>query len=116
MPTKRQRPHRAELLMPAGDLDRLKTVILYGADAVYAGTPDMSLRTQSGFSLDQLREGIEFAHARQKRVYLALNLFAHNRDVAKLPEFLATIRSMQPDGVILSPGPGRMYSLKLPGA
>lgn len=102
MPTKRQRPHRAELLMPAGDLDRLKTVILYGADAVYAGTPDMSLRTQSGFSLDQLREGIEFAHARQKRVYLALNLFAHNRDVAKLPEFLATIRSMQPDGVIVS--------------
>lgn len=88
--------------MPAGDLDRMKTAILYGADAVYAGTPDMSLRTQSGFSLEDLKEGIEFAHARGKRVYLTLNLFAHNRDIEKLPSFLATIREMRPDGVIIS--------------
>ncbi len=88
--------------MPAGDLNRMKTAILYGADAIYAGTPDMSLRTQSGFSLDDLREGIEFAHERGKRVYLTLNLFAHNRDIEKLPSFLATIREMRPDGVIVS--------------
>lgn len=88
--------------MPAGDLLRLKTAILYGADAVYAGTPDMSLRTQSGFSLDDLKEGIEFAHAHNKRVYLTLNLFAHNRDVEKLPAFLNTIRDMKPDGLIVS--------------
>jgi putative protease len=99
---KRKRPERAELLMPAGDLNRLKTAILYGADALYAGTPDMSLRTQSGFSLEDLKEGIEFAHAHKKRVYLTLNLFAHNRDIEKLPGFLATIRTMQPDGVIVS--------------
>ncbi len=88
--------------MPAGDLNRLKTVIMYGADAVYAGTPDMSLRSQSGFSLEDLKEGIEFAHARGKRVYLTLNLFAHNRDIEKLPGFLKTIREMNPDGVIVS--------------
>jgi putative protease len=93
---------QTELLMPAGDLNRLKTAILYGADAVYAGTPDMSLRSQSGFSLDELQEGIEFAHARQRRVYLTLNLFAHNRDVEKLPLFLKTLREMRPDGIIVS--------------
>jgi putative protease len=88
--------------MPAGDLLRLKTAILYGADAVYAGTPDMSLRTQSGFSLQDLAEGIEFAHARGKRVYLTLNLFAHNKDIHKLPAFIDTILHMKPDGVIVS--------------
>src|SRR5690606_1478486 len=98
----RPRPNRAELLMPAGDLHRMKIAILYGADAIYAGTPDMSLRTASGFSLEDLREGIAFAHERGKRVYLTLNLFAHNRDIEKLPAFLATIREMKPDGVIVS--------------
>lgn len=88
--------------MPAGDLLRLKTAIHYGADAVYAGTPDMSLRTQSGFSLEDLASGIAFAHERGKRVYLTLNLFAHNRDIEKLPQFVDTIRRMSPDGVIVS--------------
>ena len=55
---------KSELLMPAGNLDKLKTAVLYGADAIYLGTPDMSLRTKSEFSLEQIREGIEFAHAR----------------------------------------------------
>ncbi len=88
--------------MPAGDLHRMKIALLYGADAVYAGTPDMSLRSGSGFSLQELSEGIAFAHALGKRVYLTLNLFAHNRDVEKLPLFTETIRSMKPDGVIVS--------------
>ncbi len=97
-----QRRAQAELLMPAGDLQKMKTAVLYGADAIYAGTPDMSLRTRSGFSLEDLAEGIRFAHEHGKRVYLTLNLFAHNSDIAKLPEFLATIRKMGPDGVIIS--------------
>lgn len=96
------RAHRAELLLPAGDLEKLRAAVLYGADAVYAGTPDMSLRTQSGFSLDDLREGVAFAHERGKRVYLTLNLFSHNKDVEKLPEFVETIRSIGPDGVIVA--------------
>lgn len=93
---------RTELLLPAGDLAKLKAAILYGADAVYAGTPDLSLRSTSGFGLDELREGIEYAHARGKRVYLTLNLFSHNRDIDRLASYLDTIRSLGPDGVIVA--------------
>lgn len=93
---------RSELLMPAGSLSKLKTAILYGADAVYAGTPDLSLRTQSSFTLEELLEGVRFAHERGKRIYLTLNLFTHNRDIEKLPEFVKTVRQVNPDGVIVS--------------
>ena len=63
---------KAELLLPAGSLVKLKTAILYGANAVYAGTPDMSLRTQSKFTLEDLKEGIDFVHAHGKKIYLTL--------------------------------------------
>jgi putative protease len=92
----------AELLMPAGSLEKLKIAILYGADAVYMGTPDMSLRTRSNFTLDEVVEGISFCHSHGKRAYLTLNLFSHNRDIEKLPEYVATIRKVQPDGVIVA--------------
>jgi putative protease len=88
--------------LPAGDLERLRTAVLYGADAIYAGTPDMSLRTQSGFSLEDLREGVRFAHQHGRRVYLTLNLFSHNKDVAKLPAYVETLREIGPDGVIVA--------------
>ena len=93
---------KPELLLPAGTLDRLKTAILYGADAVYCGTPDMSLRVKSGFTLEDVVEGIEFAHARGKKVYLTLNLFSHNKDIEKLPEFIDTVKKVKPDGLIVS--------------
>lgn len=102
---------RAELLMPAGDLTKLKTAVLYGADAVYIGTPELSLRTRSAFGLSELQAGIAFAHAHGKRVYLTLNLFSHNQDIAKLPGFVATLRQSQPDGVIVS-DPGVFQYLK----
>lgn len=97
--------------MPAGSLSKLKTAVLYGADAVYAGTPDLSLRTQSAFSLEELLEGVRFAHAHGVRIYLTLNLFTHNRDVEKLPEFVKTVRKVAPDGVIVS-DPGVFHFLK----
>ena len=93
---------KAELLLPAGSLVKLKTAILYGADAVYAGTPDMCLRAQSKFSVEDLREGIDFVHCHGKKIYLTLNLFMHNRDVAKLPQFVQTLRDLQPDGVLIA--------------
>lgn len=96
------RPQRSELLMPAGDLARMKVAILYGADAVYCGTPDLSLRTKSGFSVEDLIEGITFAHQHGKRVYLTLNLYSHNKDIEKLPAFMETIRKVKPDGVIIA--------------
>ncbi|MBM3590483.1 MAG: peptidase U32 [Alphaproteobacteria bacterium] len=93
---------KPELLMPAGNLDRLKTAILYGADAVYIGTPDMSLRVKSSFSLEDVVEGIEYAHSFGKKVYLTLNLFSHNKDVEKLPQFIETVKKVKPDGLIVS--------------
>jgi len=102
MTTKEPNMLKSELLMPAGNLDKLKTAVLYGADAIYLGTPDMSLRTKSEFSLEQIREGIEFAHARGKRIYLTLNLFSHNKDVPKLEEYIETIKELKPDGVIIA--------------
>src|SRR5690606_39009576 len=102
---------RAELLMPAGSLSRLKTAILYGADAVYAGTPDLSLPTQSDFPLADLVEGIRFVRQQGKKIYLTLNLFTHNRDVEKLPRLVETLRDLAPDGVIVS-DPGVFQYLK----
>ena len=94
--------HRAELLLPAGSLTKLKTAILYGADAVYAGTPDMCLRAQSKITMEDLKEGIKFVHEHGKKIYLTLNLFMHNGDVEKLPQFVATLRELQPDGVLIA--------------
>lgn len=93
---------KPELLLPAGSLDRLKTAILYGADAVYCGTPDMSLRVKSAFSLEDLVEGIKYAHAHGKKVYLTLNLFSHNKDIEKLPHYIETVKAVKPDGLIIS--------------
>jgi putative protease len=94
--------HRAELLMPAGNLRKLKMAVLYGADAVYLGTPDMSLRTKSQFSLEDVIEGVEFCHAHGKRAYLTLNLFSHNKDIPKLEEYIQTVRTVKPDGLIIA--------------
>ncbi|MBP5215645.1 MAG: U32 family peptidase C-terminal domain-containing protein [Alphaproteobacteria bacterium] len=102
---------KSELLLPAGSLLKLKTAILYGADAVYAGTPDMSLRTQSKFSLEDLQEGIEFVHAHGKKIYLTLNLYIHNEEAKKLPQFVETLKKLQPDGVLVA-DPGVFYYLQ----
>ena len=86
---------KSELLLPAGSLVKLKTALLYGADAVYAGTPDMSLRTQSKFSLEELKEGIRIVHEAGKKIYLTLNLYIHNEEARKLPQFVETLRQLK---------------------
>ena len=93
---------RSELLMPAGNLRKLKLAILYGADAVYLGTPDMSLRTKSEFSLEEVIVGVAFCHAHGRRAYLTLNLFSHNKDIEKLDEYIDTVRKVRPDGLIIA--------------
>jgi len=102
MVVKISRPERSELLMPAGDLQKLKMAVLYGADAIYLGTPDLSLRTKSAFSLEDVVEGVKFAHRHGKRVYLTLNLFSHNKDIPKLEQYVQTVRQVKPDGVIIA--------------
>ena len=93
---------KPELLLPAGSFERMKTAFLYGADAVYCGTPSMSLRAKSQFTIEEVKEGVELAKQLGKRVYLTLNLFAHNKDLERLPEFVKTLREIQPHGVIVA--------------
>lgn len=93
---------RPELLLPAGSFDRMKTAFLYGADAVYCGTPSMSLRAQSQFTMEQVKDGVALANQLGKKVYLTLNLITHNSDLEKLPDFVKTLREIQPHGVIVA--------------
>ena len=106
---------KSELLLPAGSLSRLKTAILYGADAVYSGTPDLSLRLKSSFPLEHLQEGVDFVHNANKKLYLTLNLFSHNKDIEKLTLFIDTIKQIQPDAIIISdPGIFQFIHERLP--
>ena len=74
--------NKPELLAPGGSLAKLKIAIEYGADAVYIGGEAFSLRTAAeNFTVDEIREGIEFAHARGKKVYLTANILPHNDDI-----------------------------------
>jgi putative protease len=102
---------KPELLLPAGSLCALKTAFLYGADAVYVGIPEMSLRAKSKFPLEEMDEGISLAHSTGKKVYLTLNLFSHNKDILKLEDFTKTIRTLKPDGIIIS-DPGILQYIK----
>lgn len=99
---------QAELLLPAGDLDKLKTAVGFGADAVYAGGKEYSLRAAAGnLSLQEMTEGLHYVHARGKKLYVAVNILARNRDLKNLPAYLEELARLQVDGVIIS-DPGVM--------
>lgn len=92
-----------EILAPAGSLDKLKVAILYGANAVYAGGQKFGLRTAAeNFTLDELREGVSFAHERGAKVYVVLNSFLHDRDLTELPDFVCFLEEVKVDAVIVS--------------
>ncbi|MBC7075919.1 MAG: U32 family peptidase [Syntrophomonadaceae bacterium] len=92
-----------ELVLPAGDLEKLKTALLFGADAVYLGGKEFSLRAYAGnFTIEEMKEGLAFAHKRQKKVYVGVNILAHNRDLEKLPPYLQKLEELQVDGLIIS--------------
>ena len=91
-----------ELLAPAGTLDAFKTAILYGADAIYAGLPGFSMRARAKITTDEVKSGIDLAHAAGKKVYLAFNLFAHDNEYANMPRVSDTIKYLNPDALIVS--------------
>jgi len=93
---------KTELLAPAGDLEKLKYALAYGADAVYLGLPAYSLRAKTGFDFKSLKEGVAYAHARKKKAYVTINIFAHERHIKILPAFLKKLKPCRPDAVILS--------------
>lgn len=94
---------KIELLAPAGSLSKLKTAVYYGADAVYVGGETFSLRTAAeNFSMDELKEGIDFAHKHGVKVYLALNAFPHNEDIENLKNYISEIAKTDIDAVIVA--------------
>lgn len=94
---------QAELLLPAGDLEKLKTAVLFGADAVYLGGKEYSLRAAAGnLTLQEMAEGLKFAREHGKKVYTAVNILAHNPDLAGLPAYLESLQELQVDGMIIS--------------
>ncbi len=91
-----------ELLLPAGDLDRLKFAIDYGADAVYIGGIDYSLRANANnFSIDDIKEAVKYAHDRNKKVYVTVNMIFHNEDLVNLDDYLIKLDSIGVDSLIV---------------
>lgn len=92
-----------ELLAPAGNFEKLRTAIHYGADAVYLGGRSFSLRAHaSNFSDEEIAGAVHYAHQRRVKVYVTVNIFAHNRDLAPLPAYLRLLQEARVDGLIIS--------------
>ncbi|NLI58241.1 MAG: U32 family peptidase [Clostridium sp.] len=94
---------KVELLAPAGNLEKLKMAVIYGADAVYLAGTKFGLRASAGnFTYADLQKGVKFAHDRGKKVYLTMNIFPHNEDIEGMPEFIEKVSSIGIDAIILS--------------
>lgn len=92
-----------EVLSPAGDLERLKWALMYGADAVYIGGYNYSLRANANnFSIPDITEGVDFAHSLGKKVYVTVNILFHNEDLEGLTEYLTTLSDIGVDAFIVS--------------
>ena len=101
---------KVELLAPAGSLAKLKYALVYGADAVYIGGEEFSLRVAAkNFTADEIKEGIDFAHNLGKKVYITANIIPHNDDIKKFPEFVREVDALGADAIIIS-DPG-MFAL-----
>ncbi len=95
--------NKPELLAPAGDIHKLKTAFLYGADAVYLGATNFGLRSSAGnFSFDQIVESVKYAHGKGKKMYLVVNTLPHNHEIDETEEFLKTIKDLNLDALIIS--------------
>ncbi len=92
-----------ELLAPAGDFEKLKFAFLYGADAVYFGGQNFSLRANAkNFNLEEMKEATTYAHSINKKVYITVNIVFHNQDLVGLDEYLKYLDSINVDGIIAS--------------
>jgi len=101
-----------ELIAPAGNLAKLETAFCFGADAVYCGIPDFSLRSRiNEFNLTKLKQGINFAHKAGKEVYVTINIFSHNRHLSKIEQYIKALKALKPDALIVS-DPGVLCIVK----
>lgn len=103
---------KVELLAPAGDLEKLKTAVIYGADAVYVGGESFGMRTASkNFTSEEMEEGVIFCHERGKKIYVTLNIIPHNEDFEGLKEYLLFLEKIGIDAVIVA-DPGMLMMVK----
>ena len=94
---------KLELLAPSGDLERLKIACLYGADAIYIGGQNYSLRANAlNFSLDDIKEAVLFAHQLNKKVYVTVNIVFHDKDLVGVKEYLKNLDDIGVDAIIVS--------------
>lgn len=94
---------KPELLAPAGDLERLKIALIYGADAVYIGGPAFGLRANAiNFTIDDIKEGCLFAHSLNKRVHVTVNIVLHNKEIDNLIDYLKHLEEAGVDAIIVS--------------
>ena len=92
-----------ELLIPASSLEVLKTAVIFGADAVYIGGEAFGLRAKAkNFSMEEMKEGIEFAHAHDVKVYVTANILAHNEDLEGVREYFRELKEIRPDALIIA--------------
>jgi len=103
---------KVELLSPAGNLEKMKTALAFGADAVYVGIPDFSLRVRiNDFDIKKIEEATEYCHERKKKIYVTINIFAHNKHLEKLPSYINTLKKIGVDALIVS-DPGVISLIK----
>lgn len=94
---------KPELLAPAGDIERLKIAYLYGADAVYIGGPLFGLRANAiNFTMDQIKEAVDYAHERKKRLYVTVNIVPHHKELEELVTYLKKLNKIGVDAIIVS--------------
>ena len=98
-----QNKKKLELLAPAGDLEKLKIAVLYGADAVYIGGEAYGLRAKAkNFDIDTMAEGVKFAHDHGVKVYVTANIFAHNPDFEGMADYFKAVEAIGVDALIIS--------------
>jgi U32 family peptidase len=103
---------KPELLAPAGNILKMKTAFAFGADAVYLGIPDFSLRVRiNDFKISDIRKAVKYARKINKKIYITVNIFAHNSHIKKLPKYIKILRELKPDGLFIS-DPGIMAIIK----
>ena len=94
---------KPELLVPASSLEVLKTAVIFGADAVYIGGEAFGLRAKAkNFSMEDMKEGIAFAHEHGVKVYVTANILAHNRDLEGVEEYFRELKEVKPDALIIA--------------
>ena len=94
---------KPELLIPASSLEVLKIAVIFGADAVYIGGEAFGLRAKAkNFSMEDMREGIAFAHDHGVKVYVTANILAHNQDLLQVREYFQELSEIKPEALIIS--------------